>query len=105
MTSEAVPATPEEPDPGDRRVRVTLEKHPTLWALCRTKFRSKRLADLQSGDMDRVLRALAGIIVEHNLPDAEDPAEIATDIGDVDYLLLGEVAAGLTVELRALPNR
>jgi len=125
MTSEAMPAVasdlPADPIPADpipegiraiaeavdelRTARVTLAKHPALWAVCRTRFRAKRLADLQSGDMDRVLDALGGIVLEHNLPDAEEPDQVAAGIGDVDYLLLGEVAQALTVELKQLPNR
>lgn len=67
-------------------------------------FPAGRLADLQSGRIDRILETLEAIILEHNFPNLDD--ELAATLADVapyDGLLV--VAAAIFEAIAKLPNR
>lgn len=73
-------------------------------AVMKADFPAAVLADLQSGEMDRVIRALDRIVVDHNFP-GED-GELASGMAEVDpYDGLLTMASGLFDALASLPNR
>lgn len=73
-------------------------------ATARADFPAKILADFDSGKVERIIRALDLIIVDHNFPNAED--EIAAGMGDVDpYAGLVLVAERIFDAIGKLPNR
>jgi hypothetical protein len=52
------------------------------WSITiRADFPAKRLAAFQSGSLERMLDAIEGLVVDHNLPNEDD--EIAESLGDV----------------------
>lgn len=91
--------------PARRTVTVTLAGEFEEWAFtARADFRAKVIADLQSGDMDRIIRALDSVLVDYNFPDA-DTGELADGMGNVDTEGLGAVLDGLFDAIGKLPNR
>lgn len=67
-------------------------------------FPARALADLQSESVERIMRALDVIVVDHNFPSSSD--ELATSMADVDpYDGLMAVSARIFEELGKLPNR
>lgn len=67
-------------------------------------FPARVLADLQSGNLDRLLPALDKIVTEHNLPDADGKvAQSMADVVPYDGML--EVAGALLEAITALPPR
>lgn len=92
--------------PAPRVVTVTIEAGDFAgWsATARADFPARLLADMQSGDIGRLLAVLDAIIVEHNFPNSEDG--IAATMNDVDpYGGLVEVAGELFDAIGKLPNR
>jgi hypothetical protein len=91
--------------PPARIVDIELGEPYVGWhARARADFPARLLADLQTNDVARVIRALDGIILEHNFPDEHD--ELAASMGEVDPYD-GLVLAGIAVidALGKLPNR
>jgi hypothetical protein len=73
-------------------------------ATARADFPAKLLADLESGQIGKIITVLDAIIVSHNFPNADD--EIAASMGDVDpYPGLMKVAGEIFDEIAKLPNR
>jgi hypothetical protein len=67
-------------------------------------FEASVLADLQSGVIERIVKAMTEIVIDHNMPDRK--GEIAKDLADVKpYDGLMAVGAGLFEALAKLPNR
>lgn len=66
-------------------------------------FSARLLADLQSGDVARILGFLNAVVRDHNLPN--DAGEIASDLGDVDYQGLLKVAEAAMEAIQRLPPR
>ncbi len=75
------------------------------WAVtARADFPARVLTLLQSGAMQDVITALDMIIVDHNLPDAND--DIAQTMADVDpYEGVIAIAGKIFDGLNTLPNR
>jgi hypothetical protein len=71
----------------------------------RADFKIKIVADLDSGQMDRVIPALDSIVTDHNFPDADDPDKIAATIGDVDSDAIGPIVDAIFTAIGKLPNR
>lgn len=70
----------------------------------RADFPAEVLYDLQSGNVERTIAAMAAIVVDHNFPDSD--GEIANSLTDVDpYEGLIRVAFELIDTLANLPNR
>lgn len=91
--------------PPARTVLVELKGDFAGWACtARADFPAGILADLQSSSVDRVVRAMAAIVLEHNFPGADD--ELAGSMRDVDPFD-GLIAAGVAIiqAIGALPNR
>jgi hypothetical protein len=73
-------------------------------ATARADFPAALLADLQSGSITRIIGVLDAIVIEHNMPDAND--EVAKAMGEVDpYDGLMEVATAIFDAIGKLPNR
>lgn len=91
--------------PAPRIVPIDLPAPYTGWhARARADFPAKLLADLQTNDVDRVIRALDGIVIEHNFPNEE--GTLAASIGDVDpYDAVVTLGIAVIDALGALPNR
>ena len=92
--------------PAARTVSVEIKKGDfTGWeATARADFKASLLADLQSGQIDRIIGVLDAIIVDHNFPNEAD--ELAERMGDVDpYAGLMEVAGAIFEAIGKLPNR
>ena len=92
--------------PAARTVSVEIKKGDFLgWeATARADFPARLLADLQSGDIARIIGVLDAIITDHNFPDKDD--ELAASMGDVDpYNGLMVVAGEIFDQIAKLPNR
>jgi hypothetical protein len=92
--------------PQARTVSVKLEAGDFAgWeAMARADFPARLLGDLQSGSIDRIIGVLDAIVVDHNLPDAND--EIAVTMADVDpYAGLMAIANEIFDAMGKLPNR
>ena len=92
--------------PAPRTVSVEIRKGDfTGWeATARADFPARLLADLQSGQIGRIIDVLDAIIVDHNFPNEAD--ELAERMGDVDpYAGLMEVAGAIFEAIGKLPNR
>lgn len=73
-------------------------------ATARADFPAGYLADLDSGELDRIIAVLEKIITDHNMPDATD--EIAKTLRDVDpYDGLLEISQAIFDAIGKLPNR
>lgn len=73
-------------------------------ATARGDFRAELLADLQSGQIERIIRVLDAIVVDHNMPNDRD--ELAATIGDVDpYDGLLVISGAIFDAIGKLPNR
>lgn len=91
--------------PPVRYVEIELDGAYEGWH-CRAlaDFPAFRLADLQSGDMVRVLDALSIIVTEHNFPQTD--GTLAPELGLVDpYGGLTAAATAIFEEIARLPNR
>lgn len=88
-----------------RVVEVTLAGDFDGWYVkAKADFPARLLADLQSGDLERIYKVLDVIVIEHNLPNDQD--EVAASMGDVDpYDGLLEVSTGIFDAIGKLPNR
>src|SRR5262245_2283631 len=91
--------------PPTRYVDVALKAPYAGWqARARADFPARLLADLQTSDVHRVIRALEGIVVEHNFPNEQ--GELAASIADVDpYDAVIEAGIAIIDALGKLPNR
>lgn len=92
--------------PPGRTVEATIEKglYAGWWARARADFPASVLADMQSGKIEGVIRALDVIVVEHNMPNSDD--KVAERMGDVDpYDGLLEMAQAVFDAIGSLPNR
>lgn len=91
--------------PKPRMVEVKLNSEYTGWvATARADFPARVLADLQSGQMDRIIPALDIIIVHHNMPDID--GNVAASMGDVDpYDGMIKMAGAIFDAIGSLPNR
>jgi len=93
--------------PAPRTVDVSLNGDSPYsgWsATVRADFPARVLADLQSGNVERILRALDVIVVSHNFPNAD--GELAESMADVDpYTGLFAVAGQALNAIGSLPNR
>ena len=70
----------------------------------RADFAARVLGDLQSGEIERIMRGLDAIVISHNMPDAD--GEIAAAMADVDpYDGLLKAAAMIFDAIGKLPNR
>lgn len=73
-------------------------------ATMRADFSARELADLESGDITRIVAGLDRIITDHNFPDAAgDIAECLADV--VPAIGLLTVAGALMTAIGNLPNR
>lgn len=73
-------------------------------ATAHVDFPARLLADLQSGDIGRILPALDKIITDHNMPDAD--GGVADSMGEVvPYDGMLEVARELLTTMQSLPPR
>lgn len=93
------------PKPKPRTIDVELAGEYAGWrATARADFPARVLVDLQSGNIERVMAALDGILVDHNMPDAD--GNVAASCADVDpYGGLMELGAAVFRDLGKLPNR
>ncbi len=92
--------------PARRTVTATIEDGDFAgWsATAYADFPAGLLADLQSGDVGRIIGVLDRIVTEHNFPN--DAGELAERMADVDpYQGLLAVAGELFDRLGKLPNR
>jgi hypothetical protein len=92
--------------PAGRTVDVEIEAGDYAgWAAtARADFPARVVADLQSGDIDRVLSALDRIVVSHNMPGTD--GELAPAFSDVDpYQGMLAVAGAIMSAIQKLPNR
>ena len=73
-------------------------------AEARADFPASVLANLQSGDISRIMAALDGIIISHNFPDSAD--KVAATMADVDPYDGAIHMAGIIFDwINKLPNR
>jgi hypothetical protein len=92
--------------PARRTVTVALHGEYEGWeCVARADFKAKRIIDLNSGDYDRVISALDGIILTHNFPDAEEADTIAASMADVELDAVGEVIEAIFDAIKQLPPR
>lgn len=93
------------PRPQTRTVSVELDGAWAGWvAEAKADFSAGLLADLQSGEVDRVLDALQVIVLDHNMPDVT--GEVAVNLRNVDpYEGLLLVATAIIEAISKLPNR
>ena len=102
MTRRRVAARPKP-----RTIEVELNgesEFPGWWCTARVDFPARLVADLNSGDLDRMLGALSVVIVDWNFPD-EKGGRAAT-LKDVDpYTGLIAVAGVVFPAITKLPNR
>lgn len=92
--------------PAPRTVTVIVDKGDFEgWeATARADFSASLLADLQSGDIAKIMSVLDIIVVDHNMPDKDD--EIAAAMSDVDpYAGLMVVTSLIFDAIAKLPNR
>lgn len=92
--------------PQPRTVTVTIAKGDFEgWeATAKADFRAGLLGDLQSGSIDRIIKVMDAIVIDHNMPDSED--EVAKSMGDVDpYSGMVELATAIFDAIGKLPNR
>jgi hypothetical protein len=92
--------------PAVRTVDIAIDKGDFAgWeATARADFPARLLADLQSGQIERIIAVLDAIIVDHNFPNSQD--ELAERMGDVDpYAGLMEAASAVFDAIAKLPNR
>lgn len=91
--------------PTPRTVTVTGTGDFEGWeATARADFPAGLIADLQSGDIGRIIHVLDVIVLDHNMPDAND--EIAKTMAEVDpYTGLMEMASEIFDAIGKLPNR
>lgn len=92
--------------PEARTVTVTIsEGEYASWeATARADFPARVLSDIESGKIDRIMAALDGIIVSHNMPGSD--GELAASMADVDpYAGLLLIAGEIMDALAHLPNR
>jgi hypothetical protein len=91
--------------PAPRTIEVSgLGEFADWWCRARVDFRTGWLADLSSGNVERIVAALGRIILEHNFP--AESGEIAETLDDVDpYDGLMHVAGELADALGKLPPR
>lgn len=91
--------------PTPRTVTVVLSGDFEGWeATAKADFPAALIGDLQSGNVERIIGALDAIVIDHNLPNAED--EIAAKMMDVDpYTGLMEIASEVFDAIGKLPNR
>lgn len=92
--------------PTPRTVEVAVESGDFQgWrATVRVDFPASVLGDMQSGNVEKIMRAAELVIVEHNMPDSE--GYIATRLADVDPF--GGIVAVLNLAMgaiKALPPR
>jgi hypothetical protein len=92
--------------PAPRTVTVLIESGDFAgWeATARADFPASLLAELESGKVERIMKALDVIVVDHNFPDMND--EVATSMAEVDpYTGLIAVADRIFDAIGKLPNR
>ena len=92
--------------PAARTVSITIDKGDFAgWeATARADFPARLLADLQSGNIERIIGVLDAIVVDHNFPNKDD--ELAASMGDVDpYTGLMAAAGEIFDAIAKLPNR
>lgn len=92
--------------PAPRTVEVTIAggDFDGWWCVARADFPARVLGDMQSGSIDRIMRALDAVIVDHNFPGPDD--ELATSMGEVDpYDGLMTVAGRVIDAIGKLPPR
>lgn len=92
--------------PEARTVHVLIAKGDfTGWeATARADFPAGLLSDLTSGNIDRIMKVLDAIVIDHNFPDMND--ELATSMAEVDpYAGLLEVAGQIFDAIGNLPSR
>ncbi len=95
--------------PGTRPEPRTVEctgtgEYADWWMRARADFPASVLAALQGRDVGKVIVALNGIVIEHNMPDAT--GAIASSMGDVDpYHGMVHMAGRLFDAIGKLPNR
>lgn len=91
--------------PAPRTVSVTLTGTYAGWsATARADFPVSYLTELQSGEIARIMPILDRVILEHNMPNADD--EIASTMADVDpYDGMTTMAAAIFDAIGKLPNR
>ena len=68
-------------------------------------FKAGTVADLTSGELDRVLRALDKVVISHNFPDADDDTIIAASFSDIDMDALNVVVDAMLDAIAKLPKR
>lgn len=96
MTAEPLRVMPAKiaHKPAERTVTVTGTGEWSTWqATAKASFPARLLADLQSGNIDRIVTALDTIIVEHNFPGIEGKAEHMADVDPYEglFAVAGEV--------------
>lgn len=85
-------------------VQITTGEFAGWEATAKADFPAGILSDLQSGDIERLIRALDRIVVDHNFPNSSD--EVAESLADVDpYEGLIVVATQLFEKIGSLPSR
>ena len=91
--------------PQRRQVHVVLSGEFDGWeATAWADFPAKLIADLASGNVERVIGVLDAIIIDHNMPNAQD--KLAANMGDVDpYDGLMRIGAAIFDAIGKLPNR
>jgi hypothetical protein len=92
------------PRPETRTVSVKLTGRYAGWEVtARADFRAGFLADLQSGQVAKVITVLDEIVIEHNFPNGA--GELAASFADVDPYG-GVIAAGIGIfeAIGKLPN-
>jgi hypothetical protein len=92
--------------PTVRTVQITVSEGDFAgWeATARADFPAGILADLQSGDLGRIIDALDTIVLDHNFPDSSD--EVAATMREVDpYDGLLALSNEIFDAIGKLPNR
>ena len=90
--------------PEPRKVSIALQGVFAGWtATARADFPAGWLADLQSGEIGKIVAVLDRIVLEHNFPG--DDGQLAPSFADVPYDAMLAAATAVFDAIGKLPNR
>ena len=92
------------PRPEARTVTVELKGAYAGWrCTARADFPAGLLADLQSGQVAKIISVLDAIVIDHNYPG--DDGDLAASMAQVEYHAVMDTGIGVFDAIGKLPNR